>query len=290
MHGYAAADFGRLAARATGARLVLHEHFADPRMPAYQALADRLLRRLTDRAIAVSGSTRDFLVRRALRARGARPPHLERRAARRVRPRARASGRSRVAARRSGFPDDAARGRDRSAGSTSRRATATCSRRRRACSRASRGPALLIVGDGDLMAPLRQQAAGLGIADRVGLRRAPHRRARPARAPSTSSASRRSTRARRSRSSRRWPRARRSSRRPSTAAARCWRTARRACSCRRRDAARPGRAPSTASLGDAALRDALGARAREASRRYDVARLRRRRCRRSTTRCSRGRR
>ncbi len=61
-HGYAAADFGRLAARATGAALVLHEHFADPKMPGYQALADRALAPLTDRAIAVSGSTRDFLV------------------------------------------------------------------------------------------------------------------------------------------------------------------------------------------------------------------------------------
>jgi glycosyltransferase involved in cell wall biosynthesis len=42
---------------------VLHEHFADPRMPGYQALADRLLRSYTHGAIAVSGSTRDFLVR-----------------------------------------------------------------------------------------------------------------------------------------------------------------------------------------------------------------------------------
>jgi glycosyltransferase involved in cell wall biosynthesis len=64
VHGYAAADFGRLAARAAGAKLVLHEHFADPRMPVYQALADRVLRRRTDAAIAVSRSTRDFLVRR----------------------------------------------------------------------------------------------------------------------------------------------------------------------------------------------------------------------------------
>jgi glycosyltransferase involved in cell wall biosynthesis len=63
VHGYAAADFGRLAARRAGARLVLHEHFADPRMPAYQGWADRWLASLTDRAIAVSGSTRDFLVR-----------------------------------------------------------------------------------------------------------------------------------------------------------------------------------------------------------------------------------
>jgi glycosyltransferase involved in cell wall biosynthesis len=62
VHGYAAADFGRLAARRVGAALVLHEHFADPRMPAYQGWADRLLAPLTDRAIAVSGSTRDFLI------------------------------------------------------------------------------------------------------------------------------------------------------------------------------------------------------------------------------------
>ena len=63
VHGYAAADFGRLAARRVGAALVLHEHFADPRMPSYQAVADRALAGLTDRAIAVSESTRAFLVR-----------------------------------------------------------------------------------------------------------------------------------------------------------------------------------------------------------------------------------
>ena len=63
VHGYATADFGRLAARVTGAALVLHEHFADPAMPAYQGSADRCWPAWTDRAIAVSGSTRDFLVR-----------------------------------------------------------------------------------------------------------------------------------------------------------------------------------------------------------------------------------
>jgi glycosyltransferase involved in cell wall biosynthesis len=62
VHGYAASDFGRLAARQLGAALVLHEHFADPRMPSYQAVADRMLARMTDRAIAVSQSTADFLV------------------------------------------------------------------------------------------------------------------------------------------------------------------------------------------------------------------------------------
>ncbi len=63
VHGYAAADFGRIAARLVGARLVLHEHFADPRIPRYQALADRVLAPLTDAAIAVSHSTFDFLAR-----------------------------------------------------------------------------------------------------------------------------------------------------------------------------------------------------------------------------------
>jgi glycosyltransferase involved in cell wall biosynthesis len=63
VHGYAAADFGRLAARLSGCALVLHEHFADPRMPSYQRLADCLLAPLTDAAIAVSRSTLDFLVR-----------------------------------------------------------------------------------------------------------------------------------------------------------------------------------------------------------------------------------
>jgi glycosyltransferase involved in cell wall biosynthesis len=62
VHGYAASDFGRIAARRIGAALILHEHFADPHMPGYQALADRLLSRMTDRAIAVSQSTADFLV------------------------------------------------------------------------------------------------------------------------------------------------------------------------------------------------------------------------------------
>jgi glycosyltransferase involved in cell wall biosynthesis len=63
VHGYAASNFGRIAARRAGIPLVLHEHFADPRMPSYQKLPDFVLRNLTSRAIAVSRSTRDFLVR-----------------------------------------------------------------------------------------------------------------------------------------------------------------------------------------------------------------------------------
>ncbi|MBN2371790.1 MAG: glycosyltransferase [Vicinamibacteria bacterium] len=63
VHGYAAANFGRVVASLIGARLVLHEHFADPCMPFYQGLADRMLASLVDGAIAVSESTREFLAR-----------------------------------------------------------------------------------------------------------------------------------------------------------------------------------------------------------------------------------
>jgi glycosyltransferase involved in cell wall biosynthesis len=164
VHGYAAADFGRLAARATGARLVLHEHFADPRIPGYQALADRLLSRYTHGAIAVSGSTRDFLVRER---------HVP---AERVRliwngapldvfapvPRERA-----LALRRSlGLPDQAL------VFGTIGRLSAqkghgflleAAARVLRSQPRAR----LLIVGDGDLATPLHARAEALGISERT---------------------------------------------------------------------------------------------------------------------------
>jgi glycosyltransferase involved in cell wall biosynthesis len=164
VHGYAAADFGRLAARRVGAALVLHEHFADPRMPAYQGLADRLLSRFTDRAIAVSGSTRDFLIRKR---------HVP---AARVRliwngaPLAEfAPVPSAVALdtrRELGLPPQAL-----VVGSISRlseqkghrylldAAAGVLARRK--------DTRFLIVGDGDQMGPLRQQAEALGIAHSV---------------------------------------------------------------------------------------------------------------------------
>jgi glycosyltransferase involved in cell wall biosynthesis len=164
VHGYAAADFGRLAARAVGARLVLHEHFADPRMPAYQALADRLLRHRTDGAIAVSRSTRDFLV------------HQRYVPEDRVRliwngapldefapvPRERA-----LAVRRGlGLADDAL------VVGTIGRLNAQKGHRfllDAAARLLPRVPAarVLVAGDGDLMDPLRAQAAALGIAGKV---------------------------------------------------------------------------------------------------------------------------
>ncbi len=164
VHGYAAADFGRLAARRVGAALVLHEHFADPRMPAYQGLADRMLARFTDRAIAVSGSTRDFLVRER---------HVP---AKRVRliwngaplaefaPVTLATA---LATRRElGLPADAP-----VVGSISR--LSEQKGHRHLLDAAARvlprrkDTRFLIVGDGDQMGPLRQQADALGIAPSV---------------------------------------------------------------------------------------------------------------------------
>jgi glycosyltransferase involved in cell wall biosynthesis len=63
VHGYAASNFGRIAARKAGIPLILHEHFADPKMPVYQKIPDLFLKNLTDHAIAVSQSTADFLIR-----------------------------------------------------------------------------------------------------------------------------------------------------------------------------------------------------------------------------------
>jgi glycosyltransferase involved in cell wall biosynthesis len=164
VHGYAAADFGRLAARRVGAALVLHEHFADPRMPAYQGLADRALAPLTDRAIAVSESTRAFLVRER---------HVP---ADRVRliwngaPLEEFAPVSKEGARRTrselGMPEDAV-----VIGSIGR---LNEQKGHRYLLDAAAGvlPAVpsgrvLIVGDGDLEGPLREQARALGIADRV---------------------------------------------------------------------------------------------------------------------------
>jgi len=164
VHGYAAADFGRLAARLTGAALVLHEHFADPAMPAYQALADRLLAPLTDRAIAVSGSTRDFLV-------GQR--HVPAGKVRLIWNGAPLADfapapADAVSAARAGLgiPADApvvgaiarlsAQKGHRTLLDAAPRVLATLPEAR-----------FLIVGDGDQMEPLRAQAAALGIAARV---------------------------------------------------------------------------------------------------------------------------
>jgi glycosyltransferase involved in cell wall biosynthesis len=163
-HGYAAADFARLAARIGGAKLVLHEHFADPSMPSYQRLADRTLAPLTDRAIAVSRSTRQFLVAERFV-----PPervHLIWNGA----PLAEfaPAGRERAlrVRRDLGLPEDAL------VVGTVGRLNAQKGHRfllDAAAALRERLPRVwtLIVGDGDLLGDLREQAARLGLADRV---------------------------------------------------------------------------------------------------------------------------
>jgi len=164
VHGYAAADFGRLAARLTGAALVLHEHFADPRMPAYQGWADWLLSRLTDRAIAVSESTRQFLI-------GSR--HVPEQKVRLIWNGAPleefapvAPGAARRVREELGIPMDAL-----VVGAVSR--LSEQKGHRYLLDAAPRVLARLpearfvIVGDGDLMGPLQEQARTLGIGERV---------------------------------------------------------------------------------------------------------------------------
>jgi glycosyltransferase involved in cell wall biosynthesis len=63
LHGYAAATFGRLAAKIRQIPTIIHEHMYDSRIPGYQKLADQLLSSETTLGIAVSQSVKDFLVK-----------------------------------------------------------------------------------------------------------------------------------------------------------------------------------------------------------------------------------
>jgi glycosyltransferase involved in cell wall biosynthesis len=62
LHGYRAATFGRLCAFLVRIPVIIHEHMQDVNMPIYQRLADKLLGRFTARGIAVSASVRDFMI------------------------------------------------------------------------------------------------------------------------------------------------------------------------------------------------------------------------------------
>lgn len=62
LHGYGATNFGRIAARIVGAKAIVHEHFVDPSIPAYQIPVDYALSGLTDYGIAVSESVKEFMV------------------------------------------------------------------------------------------------------------------------------------------------------------------------------------------------------------------------------------
>ena len=62
LHGYGATTFGRMAAAMRGIPAILHEHANLTDTPWFQKVADRLLERYTDIAIAVSKSTAEFVV------------------------------------------------------------------------------------------------------------------------------------------------------------------------------------------------------------------------------------
>ena len=66
MHGYGATTFGRLCAWRMGIPAILHEHANHTTTPWFQQVADRLLARHTDLAIAVSESTAEFTIRARL--------------------------------------------------------------------------------------------------------------------------------------------------------------------------------------------------------------------------------
>jgi glycosyltransferase involved in cell wall biosynthesis len=62
LHGYGATTFGRAAAALRRTPAILHEHANLTDTPWFQKVADRALEPFTDIALAVSASTRDFLV------------------------------------------------------------------------------------------------------------------------------------------------------------------------------------------------------------------------------------
>jgi glycosyltransferase involved in cell wall biosynthesis len=62
LHGYGATTFGRIAAAMRGLPVVLHEHANLTSTPWFQKIADRVLERYTDLAIAVSQSTAEFVI------------------------------------------------------------------------------------------------------------------------------------------------------------------------------------------------------------------------------------
>jgi len=61
LHGYGATTFGRAIAALRGLPVVLHEHANLTSTPWYQRMADRVLERYTDVALAVSESTATFV-------------------------------------------------------------------------------------------------------------------------------------------------------------------------------------------------------------------------------------
>jgi len=62
LHGYASANFGRVASKILSLPNIVHEHVVFPSQPFYQVCADKLLSGITDSSIAVSPSVAEFMV------------------------------------------------------------------------------------------------------------------------------------------------------------------------------------------------------------------------------------
>lgn len=63
-HGYGASNFGRLARMISRTSIIVHAHDDDSKYPFHQKVADFLLRRFTDKAIAVSASVKEASVKK----------------------------------------------------------------------------------------------------------------------------------------------------------------------------------------------------------------------------------
>jgi glycosyltransferase involved in cell wall biosynthesis len=164
LHGYGAANFGRLAARWAGIPAIVHEHAVFPSVPGYQRIADRLLAPSTRVGIAVSRSVLEFMatVRRIPRDRlrvienGAPLAHFTPASAAVV-------AETRV---RWGLAGDrpviGAIGR-----LGEQKGLVYLVRTLPTLARRGMRPTLVLVGDGDQEATLRAEAASLGVADQV---------------------------------------------------------------------------------------------------------------------------
>jgi len=164
LHGYGATTFGRLCAAWMGIPAILHEHANHTDTPWFQKVADRALAPYTDIAIAVSASTAEFTTRaRLVPAERTHVVYLGAPLDEFARPR---SADEIAAARRDlGIPDGAL-----AIGCVTRLMPSKGNE-----FLVGAAPAVLaahpevrfyLVGEGELEAPLRAQAAGLGLGDR----------------------------------------------------------------------------------------------------------------------------
>lgn len=163
LHGYAACNFGRLAARWCGLPCIVHEHIVDQRIPAYQRLADRLLAPLASHGLAISEPVRDFMQR----ARALPPERLEvLHNGIPLAPFLSPAPPDRSWRAAAGIPD-----KDRLVAIVGRLNELKGHRyfldAARAVLEAGAHARFLVVGDGELRAELEGQAKRLGIADRV---------------------------------------------------------------------------------------------------------------------------